>query len=294
MNKKSLWTGLTAYILWGVLPLYWHALSHVNPLIILCNRIVWSAAFGLVVLALTRKLPLLVRAFKDRRAMRYLIPSALIIGGNWGFYIWAVNSGHVLDSSLGYYMNPLVSFALGLLVFRERCTVLEYVAVGIAIVGVAVSTVSFGAFPYIALTLAISFAVYGAIHKKAHVDSIVGITLETLLLSPFAILFFALSRAGHATVASLDLSTATLFVLAGPVTAVPLMLFAQGVNELPLSTMGFLKFVQPTIMALVGVFLMGEAFTTPRAIVFAFILVALIVYTVGLVRRERRQQLLKT
>ena len=294
MNKKSLILGLTAYVLWGVLPLYWHALSHVSPLIILCNRIVWSAVFGLLVLAATRKLPLLTSALKDKRAMRYLVPSAIIIGGNWGFYIWAVNSGHVLDSSLGYYMNPLVSFALGLLLFRERCTVLEYVAVGVAIVGVAVSTISFGAFPYIALTLAISFAVYGAIHKKAHVDAIVGITLETLLLSPFAILFFALSKIGQATVASLDLRTAALFLMAGPVTAVPLMLFARGVNELPLSTMGFLQFVQPTIMALVGVFLMGEAFTADRAIVFAFILAALVVYTVGLARRDRQPHIVKT
>ena len=288
MRKKSLFAGLAAYILWGVLPLYWHALSNADPLVILCNRIVWSAVFGLLVLCISHKLPLLKAAFTDRRVMRYLAPSALIIGFNWGFYIWAINSGHVLDSSLGYYMNPLVSFALGLLLFSERCAISDYIAVGVAVVGVAVSTVSFGAFPYIALTLAVSFAVYGAIHKRAHVDAIVGITLETVLLSPIAIAFVALSPAGHAALAALDLGTGLLFLLAGPVTAIPLMLFAQGVNDLPLSTMGFLQFVQPTIMALVGVFLLGEAFTADRAVVFAFILLALVIYTVGLVRRERR------
>ena len=288
MRKKSLFAGLAAYILWGVLPLYWHALSNADPLVILCNRIVWSAVFGLLVLCISHKLPLLKAAFTDRRVMRYLAPSALIIGFNWGFYIWAINSGHVLDSSLGYYMNPLVSFALGLLLFSERCAISDYIAVGVAVVGVAVSTVSFGAFPYIALTLAVSFAVYGAIHKRAHVDAIVGITLETVLLSPIAIAFVALSPAGHAALAALDLGTGLLFLLAGPVTAIPLMLFAQGVNDLPLSTMGFLQFVQPTIMALVGILLMGEALSLDRAIVFAFILVALIIYTVGLVRRDRQ------
>ncbi len=288
MRKKSLFAGLAAYILWGVLPLYWHALSNADPLVILCNRIVWSAVFGLLVLCISHKLPLLKAAFTDRRVMRYLAPSALIIGFNWGFYIWAINSGHVLDSSLGYYMNPLVSFALGLLLFSERCAISDYIAVGVAVVGVAVSTVSFGAFPYIALTLAVSFAVYGAIHKRAHVDAIVGITLETVLLSPIAIAFVALSPAGHAALAALDLGTGLLFLLAGPVTAIPLMLFAQGVNDLPLSTMGFLQFVQPTIMALVGVFLLNEAFTADRAVVFAFILLALVIYTVGLVRRERK------
>ena len=290
MKKKSLWIGLAAYVLWGVLPLYWHTLSAVNPLIILCNRIVWAAVFGLAVLAATHKLPLLKAAFCDRAVMRWLVPSAIIVVANWGFYIWAVNSGHVLDSSLGYYMNPLVSFAIGVLVFREKCAPLDYVAVGVAAVGVAVSTVRFGAFPYIAITIAVSFAVYGAIHKRAHVESIVGITLETILISPLAILFFFLSDMGKATMASLDAATVVLFLLAGPVTAVPLMLFAQGVNDLPLSTMGFLQFVQPTIMALVGV-LTGEAFTRERAVVFAFIFAALVVYTVGLVLRERRAHL---
>ena len=287
MNKRSLWTGLLAYTLWGILPLYWHLLDAVDPLVILCNRVLWSAVFGVLVLAAQKRLPELGATFRDRRTLLRLIPAAITVTANWGMYIWAVNSGRVLDASLGYYLNPLLSFALGLIVFRERCGALEYVAIGIAALGVAISTISYGAVPYVALLIGGLFAAYGAIKKKIHINAVVGITAETILVAPFALLYLALVPAGRAALSTLTLPSALLLAAAGPITAVPLMLFAQGVNDLPLSTMGLLQFVCPTFMALIGVCL-GEAFTPDKTAAFGFILVALALYTVGLVLRERK------
>lgn len=288
MNRKSLWIGLAAYSLWGILPLYWRLLETVDPIVILCNRVLWSAVFGVLVLAAQKRLPEVLPALRDGRLMKSLVPAAIVVTANWGVYIWAVNCGHVLDASLGYYLNPLMSFALGLLVFRERCGALEYAAIGVAALGVAVSALSYGAVPYIALAVGGLFAAYGAIKKKIHIDAILGITAETLIVAPFALAYLLVSPAGQAAFSAMTLKTALLLLASGPVTAVPLMLFAQGVNDLPLSTMGLLQFVCPTLIALTGACFLGESFTGDKIVAFAFILAGLVLYTVGLARRERR------
>lgn len=287
-QKKSLLIGFTAYVLWGVLPLFWHLLDRVDPLAILANRIIWSAVFSVAVLLIQGRAGEIRATMRDKRKMRWLIPSALIITFNWGLYIWAVNRGHVLDASLGYYMNPLVAFALGIFLFKEKCGVLEIVAVLLAAVGVGVSTVSYGAFPWIALLLAVSFAVYGAVKKQVHIDAVTGIAVETLLTAPFAILFLLLSDGGHALFASLTVQTALLLLAAGPITAAPLMMFAYGVNGLPLSTMGFIQFICPTLIAITGVVWLGETLTQDKLIAFAFILAALVLYLIGLLLAEKK------
>lgn len=215
MNRKSLLIGVAAYTLWGVLPLYWHLLSSVDSMVILANRVLWSAVFTLLVLLLRGRIGMLRSALESAHTRRYLLLCAVLVTANWGLYIWAVNNGHVLDASLGYYMNPLMSIALGMLFYKEKCGPLGLAALALAVVGVIVSTVSCGRFPWIAVLLAALFAVYGAIKKKFHLDAAAGICAETLMMAPLSLLFLAFAPAGRSALAALDLSTALLLYSAG-------------------------------------------------------------------------------
>ena len=290
MNRKGLLIGFSAYAMWGALPLFWHGMTDVDSLIILCARVICSALFALLLLAFTGRVRGMLHLFKNGRVALRLFLSSLLVTVNWGLYIWAVNSGHVLDASLGYYINPLMNVALGVLLFRERCTGLDLVALGLALVGVIISTVSYGAFPWTAVLLAALFAGYGALKKDMHLDATEGMCAETLLMTPFALLFLLLSKTGQATLSALTLRQGLLLLACGPVTAVPLILFARGVNDLSLSTMGFLQFVSPTLMLITGVLFLGERFTPGKAVAFGFILTGLAVYTVGLAVRERKNR----
>ena len=287
MNKRSLLMVTLGYVLWGILPLYWHLLANVNPLFVLANRIIWSAIFTIAVLAATKRLGELWAMLRDRRVMKLLIPATIAISLNWGLYIWAVGQNRVLEASLGYYMNPLMVFFLGTLLFKERCGKLELLALLFATAGVIYSTLQYGEFPYVAVLLAALFAIYGVFKKFAHVDGFVSIAAETLLLSPFAIAFILLSPQTPATIANVSTLQIMLLVMAGAMTAVPLALYSQGVNDLPFLTMGFLQYVSPTLMLLSGMLVMGEEFSASKAVSFACIGIGLVLYTVGMVQRER-------
>ena len=282
---------LACYILWGVLPLYWHALDQLNPVFILCNRIVWSAVFTVSILLITKKFSEVKAVLRDKIKMRFVVPAALAITINWGVYIWAVNSGHILDSSIGYYMNPLMVFAIGIVIFKEKSGVMDWIALGLATIGVLIATIAYGAFPWVAIVLASSFGLYGTLKKLSGVGGITSIAVETLLLAPFALLFLAISPASYASIAVLTPLTTTLLVLTGIVTASPLILFTFGVNRLPLSTVGFLQYLSPTLQLLIGVLVFKEVLTQDRIIAFAFIAVALVLYTIGMVQRSRKARL---
>ncbi len=287
----GLWSTLACYILWGLLPLYWHVLEHLNPVFILGNRIIWSAVFTVGILLATKKFGDVKAVFRDKKKMRYMIPAAVTITINWGVYIWAVNSGHILDSSIGYYMNPLVVFAIGIALFHETSGVIDWVALGLATIGVLIATVAYGAFPWIAIVLALSFGLYGTLKKLAGVGGLTSIAVETLLLAPFALLFIAFSPVSHASIAALTPLTTVLLLLTGIVTATPLILFTFGVNHLPLTTVGFLQYASPTLQLLIGVLVFREVLTKDRIIAFAFIAVALVLYTIGMVQRARKNRL---
>jgi len=282
---------LACYILWGLLPLYWHVLEHLNPVFILANRIIWSAVFTVSLLLFTRKLGEVKAVFRDPKKMRFVIPAAIAITINWGVYIWAVNSGHILDSSIGYYMNPLVVFAIGIVLFHEKSSVIDWISLGLATIGVLIATIAYGAFPWIAVVLALSFGLYGTLKKLGGVGGITSIAVETIILAPFALLFVALSPASHESIAQLTPLTTVLLLLTGIVTASPLILFTFGVNRLPLSTVGFLQYSSPTLQLLIGVLVFHEVLTQDRIIAFAFIAVALVLYTIGMVRRARKSRL---
>ncbi len=282
---------LACYILWGLLPLYWHALEYLNPVFILANRIIWSAVFTVGILLASRKFSEVKAVFRDKSKMRFMIPAAVAITINWGVYIWAVNSGHILDSSIGYYMNPLVVFAIGIVLFHEKSGVIDWVALGLATIGVLIATIAYGAFPWIAIVLALSFGLYGTLKKLAGVGGITSIAVETLLLLPFALLFVAVSPASAASIAQLKPLTTVLLLLTGIVTASPLILFTFGVNRLPLSTVGFLQYSSPTLQMLIGVLVFKEVLTKDRIIAFAFIAVALVLYTIGMVQRAKKARM---
>ena len=290
-RKIGLISTLTCYILWGLLPLYWHVLDQLNPVFILANRIIWSALFTVCLLLITKKFGEVKEVLRDPKKMRFVVPAAITITINWGVYIWAVNAGHILDSSIGYYMNPLVVFAIGIVLFHEKSRTIDWIALGLATIGVLIATVAYGTFPWIAVVLALSFGLYGTLKKLGGVGGITSIAVETLILAPFALLFLAFSPASHASIAALTPLTTTLLLLTGIVTASPLILFTFGVNRLPLSTVGFLQYVSPTLQLLIGVLVFHETLTKDRIIAFAFIAVALVLYTIGMVQRARKSRL---
>jgi len=282
---------LACYILWGLLPLYWHILEDLDSIFILCNRIVWSAVFTIAILLITKKFSEVKAVFRDKKKMRFMIPAAIAITINWGVYIWAVNAGHLLDSSLGYYMNPLVVFAIGIALFHETSGVVDWISLGLATIGVLIATIAYGAFPWIAVVLALSFGLYGTFKKLAGVGGITSIAVETIMITPFALAFLLFSPASATSIAQLTPLTTTLLLLTGIVTASPLILFTFGVNRLPLSTVGFLQYSSPTLQMLIGVLVFHEVLTQDRIIAFAFIAAALVLYTIGMVQRARKSRL---
>jgi chloramphenicol-sensitive protein RarD len=272
-------TALGAYLLWGLFPIYWKRLSGVESLQILCHRIVWAAAFTVVALVVLSKLPSLTALLRDRRRLLFAACAALLITVNWGTYIWAVNSGHVTESSLGYYINPLVSVALGAIFFRERLDKWAAWAVGVATAGVAVASVLMGSLPWISLALALSFGLYGLVKKKAGLEPLAGLAAETLFASPFALAFLAVRHAsGAGAFGGPDMVANAMLLLAGVVTAVPLLLFATAANRISLTRMGFIQYVSPTLQFALGILVYGEVVRPPMAVAFATVIGAVCLY----------------
>ncbi len=268
-----------AYMLWGLFPLYWKRLSGVESLQILSHRIVWAAAFTIAALLVTGKMPSLAALFKERRRALYAACAAVLITINWGTYIWAVNSGHVTESSLGYYINPLVSVALGALFFRERMDRWTSWAVGIAAAGVAGASILMGRVPWISLALAGSFGLYGLVKKKAGLAPLVGLAAETLIASPFALAFLVFRHStGSGSFGGPDTAATIMLFLAGVVTAVPLLLFAAAANRITLTRMGFIQYVSPTLQLALGVLVYGESVKAPMAVAFATVIGAVVLY----------------
>ncbi len=278
------------YILWGLLPLYWRLLDNVDSIVILANRIIWSAVFTIVLLFITKRFDEVKAVLSDGKKMRYMIPAAIMITINWGVYIWAVNAGRLLDASLGYYLNPLMVFAIGMILFHERCGTLEWIALGLASVGVLIATFAYGAFPWVALTLAISFGLYGTLKKLAGVSGLTSIAVETILVAPIAIAYMLFAPASHATISALTFQTTLLLVLTGAITATPLILFTHGVNRIPFTAVGFLQYISPTMHLIIGFLLFHEELTQDRVVAFAFLGVALVLYSIGIVQRTRRNR----
>lgn len=290
VNKKSLLQAVGAYVIWGLAPLYWALISRYDALFTLAHRIVWGALFLLLYLACTHKLPLLGQTLRSREKMRFLVPAAVLVSFNWGLYIWAMANRHVLDSSLGYYFNPLLSAVIGVALFRERLTRTQIAAYALALVGVVLATIDAGRLPLVSLGLAVSFALYSAVKKRAQADPAVSVTIEALLGLPFCLLYLCTLGRGPGGFPLIDgWAQALLLIGAGLITALPLVMFARGVNELPLSLIGFVQFISPTLVLLCGLAL-GETMSGLRWLCMTFIWAAAGLFSISAASHERRER----
>lgn len=285
-RRTGMMAALSTYLIWGVLPLYWNLLARAEANEILAHRIVWSFVFMVVVLMVTKRW----QSFKeDCRALwqnkkrgAILLLAAFTISLNWLTYIWAVNHGHVIDTSIGYYINPLMSVLFGIVFFRERISGLKKISLLLAAIGIVLMTYQLGKLPWVAVALAVTFSVYGALKKQLHLNPFSSITLETLLMVPFAVPYIGMlmmSPANHFSLATPDLA---LYLMGtGVVTAVPLVLFSYGANLLPLNVLGFFQYISPTIGLLLGIFFFHETFGMAQISALGFVWAAIVLFTVA-------------
>ena len=268
-STKGVLYGIAAYGWWGVVAIYFKAVRHVAPLEILAHRIVWSVVVLVAIVTVMRRWPTLIRVAAEWRALRLLVLSTFLVATNWYVFIWAVSHDHLVDASLGYFINPLVNVVLGFVVLHERLRALEWVSVALAAVAVTWLAVGAGIFPWVSLTVAITFGLYGLVRKIAAVPSIEGLTIETAILFPIA--------AGYLIYrgSTVDL----LLVASGPITALPLLWFASAVQRLRLATMGLLQYISPTIQFALAVAVYKEPFGSQRLIAFVLIWGAIAIYS---------------
>lgn len=279
---------LLAYGTWGVLPVYWKWLSAVPLAEVLAHRVAGTLLFSFALLAVLRRVPEVREALRSPRERRALLASGSLIAVNWGVFIWAVGAGRIVETSLGYYLNPIVNVLLGLLILRERLSRAQGIAAGLAAAGVGVMLVSHGRLPWIALVLASSFGLYGLMHKLTHVRAIPALAIETGALAPLALgfLVFGTEPPGGALLTGSALAR-TLLLCAGPITALPLLWFGSAARRLPLSTLGLFQYLAPTLALLLAVFLYGEPFTRAHALAFLLIWGALALYTLDAFQASR-------
>lgn len=289
-TRKGIITGIFCYLFWGLCPLYWKLLENVDSLEIIAQRIIWCAVLTVGACVVLRKD--LLGLLRNKRAWRILGPASILITLNWGLYIYAVNTGHVVETAIGYYINPLVSIILGIIFFGERLTKLQICAVALCSFGVLFFTFNYGQFPAISLALACSFGLYGAVKKKGNYPPVEALAMESAILfipvMAFAIIL-AFATGSHAFLGdttTLDGWTTTLLLIgAGPVTAVPLLLFSSAANKIPLSLLGFIQYLSPTLALILGVFLFGEAFTLAHGVLLGCIWAALALVSAETLRR---------
>ncbi|WP_409268914.1 EamA family transporter RarD [Massilia sp. BHUDP2] len=288
--RSGILSAALAFLCWGLFPIYFHALGDVPPVQILAHRVLWSLGFLLVVLALRRQWKWLSQV-RQPRVFWSFAASALLLSANWLVYIWAVKNGHVIEASLGYFINPLVNIMFGYLLLKERMRPAQWGAIAIAALGVGWLTWQSGSVPWIALVLAATFGAYGLLRKTAALGALEGLSFETMVLFPFAAAYVGwLSVTGENAFVNAPLdATRILLVLAGPITAIPLLLFATGARKIPLSILGLLQYLSPTIQFLLGVWLFHEAFSSDRLVGFLMIWAALALFAgEGLLRSRSK------
>lgn len=273
-----------AYIIWGLLPVYWRQIETVSPYEIIAHRIFWSFIFMVLYILFTGRWQYLKTnltfIFSDRKKALSLVAASIIISINWLTYILAVNQGHILEAGLGYYINPFVSILLAFFILKERFSKGEWLAIFIVSLGVIYMSLGVGHIPWLALTLAVTFGVYGLIKKTINIDATYALAVETAVLAPIALLYILYLNASGVNTLDFGLNRDTMFTMGtGVVTAIPLLLFALGAVKIPLSLTGLLQYIGPTLMLFIGIFLYGESFTATHQIAYGFIWAGLILYT---------------
>ncbi len=285
--KRGIWYAAGAYVVWGLLPIYWKALQAIPALEILAHRIVWACVFTFLLVIVRRQWRPLGIALRQPKILAAFAASGLLLTANWYIYIWAVNDGHIVETSLGYFINPLVNVLLGVLFLSERLRMGQIVAIGIALLGVLVLAFHYGSPPWIALSLAGTFGLYGLLRKTASLDSLVGLGVETLLIVPLAVGYlFWLGPAG--AFGQVGLVTQLLVIGTGVITAIPLLLFAAGARKITMTSLGILQYIAPTLQFAIGVLIYGELLTPARLAGFSLIWLALAIYSLESLWRSRQ------
>lgn len=295
-SKKGVIFALGAYLIWGFLPIYWKQIEGISSYEIIAHRVLWSFVFMILFIIFIGKWRYfnedLKFIFSNKKKVMALFTASAVITSNWLVFIIAVQAGHILDASLGYYINPLISILLGLLILGERFSKIGWVAIVIVTVGVAYMIAGLGSAPWISFYLAVSFSVYGLIKKTINLDAVYAMAVETFVLAPFALIYIIYVQA--AGTGSFGVNTESLWMMgAGAVTVIPLLLFSLGVQKIRLSLIGFLQYFAPTIMLIIGVFMYDEAFTDVHAVAYVFIWSGLIIYSVNrylTMRNENKKQ----
>src|SRR5699024_9116714 len=292
--KLGIFYTVLAYVLWGVLPIYWKLVDHISADEILAHRILWSFIFMMgIVISLRKWTPFVQecrRIWNHKKQLFSITLASVVISLNWLTYIWAVNSGYVVQASLGYYINPLISILLGMIVLQETLTKRQWISFIIAAAGVFYLTFHFGIFPWVSVLLALSFGAYGLLKKTVDISAMFGLTIETMIVTPVAVIYLLTMPSSTISPSSFFTFDGLLLIGAGIATAVPLLLFASGVKHIPLAMLGFLQYIAPTIMLLLGVFHFKETFSFAHFISFGMIWIALLIYMGSAIQRSSFQR----
>jgi chloramphenicol-sensitive protein RarD len=289
LNKEKLGLvyGVSAYVMWGLFPLYWPLLQPASALEIVSHRAVWTMVFCIIVLAITHALKSTLATFKRPKVAIKLFTTTILISINWLVYIWATNNNHVVEASLGYYINPLIIIAFGVILLKEKMRPLQWAAVSIATIGVIVLTVDYGRLPWVALALALSWGTYGLVKKQLGLGALEGLAIETMIaFIPYCGYLMFIGAKGDGQFGN-SIGLTALLISAGAITAIPLLLFNGSTNRLPYSTIGLLQYITPTIQFSIGVWVNNEAMPTARWVGFIFIWLALITLAGDLVKSSR-------
>lgn len=290
--KKGIPTLLLCFFIWGFQPLYWYICGEWDTYFLLACRIIWAAVCCLCILWAQGKLPQLLEVFRDKNILKREIPASVFLLADWGVYLWAVQNGRVLECSLGYYIQPIVVFILGAVIFREKVSWRHIVILAVVVVGIALSTDGFNGIPYVTILLAVCFAIYAAIKRSLRIDSVVSTSAEIVMMVPLALLFILFFRMGDTGMASITPLRQLMLLGAGVVTAMPMVLYSVGVKYLPLMTAGFCQYLSPTLAIVCGM-VMGEYLTAEKLRSFYFIWAGVLLYCLNTVYEERKKSRLK-
>ncbi|OQQ00145.1 EamA family transporter [Vibrio campbellii] len=289
--RQGVLLAVGAYTMWGIAPIYFKSIAEVSPLEILSHRVFWSFFLLAALLHFGRQWRPVRDIIKNKTKMMYLVTTAILVGANWLIFIWAVTSNHMLDASLGYYINPLINVLLGMVFLGERLRKLQWFAVALAACGVLVQLIVFGSVPVVAIALAMSFGFYGLLRKKVSVEAQTGLFIETLVMLPAASIFlFFIASTPTSNMFENPWQLNTLLIAAGVITTLPLLCFTGAATRLKLSTLGFFQYIGPSLMFLLAVLIYGEPFTSDKAITFAFIWGALVVFSFDGLRNNRKSR----
>ncbi len=281
-NKPGVIYAILASLLWGILPMYWNLINYIPSIQILAHRIIWSFVFTSLLLFLNKQLSNLKTTVLEKTDIKLIFLASAVITLNWGLYIWAVNNNHILESSMGYYIYPLISVLCGVIFFKEKLDVYQKISLALALTGVIIVVVQYGKIPWVSLTLAVTFAYYGVLKKLIKVDSTIGLALETGIVTPIALIYIITKQLnGTGVLGSISAVDLLLLIGSGIVTAGPLLLLSIAAKKIPLSTLGFTQYISPTLGLLIGIFVYHENFTMTHLVSFCFIWCGLIIYSLS-------------